>query len=304
MTASVSFRNPQTFNRYSCVLNSPYKYVDPLGLISSSTGACGQWCQGNDGGAVGWTQNYDSGQRSGREGSILDEYNRWQEYYADRPWLKILPWSSNTSLNDSQRVTLGRNTNNIIPCAAPSFSDNFGISDGDLSIFNRSGSEIQATVLTVFGEMSSVYGSGSYDEAFGIASTILNRSELVKSKQGIYKQFMANSENLVDIVSAGRQAGNNKSGQFHGYGQGYSDYFTWSQTPGSYDFDTGRRNCFRLFTAITAVRSALAAEPAGRTQALFFVAAYQGSSNSARTIKPTQFRIYRTDFSMNPISTR
>jgi len=46
LTASASIRNPQTFNRYSYVLNSPYKYVDPLGLISSSTGACGQWCQG------------------------------------------------------------------------------------------------------------------------------------------------------------------------------------------------------------------------------------------------------------------
>lgn len=48
MTASATIRNPQTFNRYSYVLNSPYKFVDPLGLISSSTGACGQYCLGND----------------------------------------------------------------------------------------------------------------------------------------------------------------------------------------------------------------------------------------------------------------
>ncbi|MCW5956478.1 MAG: RHS repeat-associated core domain-containing protein [Pyrinomonadaceae bacterium] len=67
LTASASIRNPQTFNRYAYVLNSPYKYVDPLGLISSSTGACGQWCQGNDGGAVGWTQSSDSGWRNGWE---------------------------------------------------------------------------------------------------------------------------------------------------------------------------------------------------------------------------------------------
>ena len=32
LTASASIRNPQTFNRYSYVLNSPYKYVDPMGL--------------------------------------------------------------------------------------------------------------------------------------------------------------------------------------------------------------------------------------------------------------------------------
>ncbi|MCV5979119.1 hypothetical protein OFO29_42910, partial [Escherichia coli] len=47
LTASVSIRNPQTFNRYAYVLNSPYKFTDPLGLISQSTGACGQWCQNN-----------------------------------------------------------------------------------------------------------------------------------------------------------------------------------------------------------------------------------------------------------------
>ncbi len=44
LTASANTKNPQTFNRYSYVLNSPYKYTDPLGLISSSTGACGSWC--------------------------------------------------------------------------------------------------------------------------------------------------------------------------------------------------------------------------------------------------------------------
>ncbi len=36
LTASASIRNPQTFNRYSYVLNSPYKYTDPLGLRPES----------------------------------------------------------------------------------------------------------------------------------------------------------------------------------------------------------------------------------------------------------------------------
>lgn len=36
LTASASIKNPQTFNRYSYVLNSPYKYTDPLGLLPSS----------------------------------------------------------------------------------------------------------------------------------------------------------------------------------------------------------------------------------------------------------------------------
>ena len=32
LTASASIRNPQTLNRYIYVLNSPYKYTDPVGL--------------------------------------------------------------------------------------------------------------------------------------------------------------------------------------------------------------------------------------------------------------------------------
>ncbi len=51
LTASANVKNPQTFNRYSYVLNSPYKFTDPLGLISSSTGACGTGCR-NSGGFV------------------------------------------------------------------------------------------------------------------------------------------------------------------------------------------------------------------------------------------------------------
>jgi RHS repeat-associated protein len=36
LTASASIKNPQTFNRYSYVLNSPYKFSDPLGLKPST----------------------------------------------------------------------------------------------------------------------------------------------------------------------------------------------------------------------------------------------------------------------------
>ena len=40
LTASALIRNPQTFNRYSYVLNSPYKFTDPLGTASSKFGKC------------------------------------------------------------------------------------------------------------------------------------------------------------------------------------------------------------------------------------------------------------------------
>ncbi|MER3632860.1 MAG: hypothetical protein C4325_12520, partial [Blastocatellia bacterium] len=46
-TASASIRNPQTFNRYSYVLNSPYKFTDPLGLLPSKKGVADggrAWC--------------------------------------------------------------------------------------------------------------------------------------------------------------------------------------------------------------------------------------------------------------------
>ena len=36
LTASATIRNPQTFNRYSYVLNSPYKFTDPLGLLAEN----------------------------------------------------------------------------------------------------------------------------------------------------------------------------------------------------------------------------------------------------------------------------
>ena len=44
LTASASIRDPQTFNRYSYVLNSPYKFTDALGLLPvgmSTAGFCG-----------------------------------------------------------------------------------------------------------------------------------------------------------------------------------------------------------------------------------------------------------------------
>ena len=51
LTASANVKDPQTFNRYSYVLNSPYKFVDPLGLISVNAGsACGSWCKNSSGG--------------------------------------------------------------------------------------------------------------------------------------------------------------------------------------------------------------------------------------------------------------
>lgn len=69
LTASASIKNPQTFNRYSYVLNSPYKYVDPLGLIHTSTGAHG-----------GTLTDYGPKGRSGTAADCMDcrsGYSMW-----------------------------------------------------------------------------------------------------------------------------------------------------------------------------------------------------------------------------------
>lgn len=63
LTASANVKDPQTFNRYTYAMNSPYKFTDPLGLLSSSTGACGQWCgNGSYGGGLGIGLYSDNGQ--------------------------------------------------------------------------------------------------------------------------------------------------------------------------------------------------------------------------------------------------
>lgn len=54
LTASANTKDPQTLNRYSYALNTPYKFTDPLGLISENTGAdgktkdCTKGCKVND----------------------------------------------------------------------------------------------------------------------------------------------------------------------------------------------------------------------------------------------------------------
>ena len=67
LTASATIKNPQTFNRYSYVLNSPYKFTDPLGLLSVTTSACGQWCSNSyqgEGRYIGSNGNFSTEQHA------------------------------------------------------------------------------------------------------------------------------------------------------------------------------------------------------------------------------------------------
>jgi RHS repeat-associated protein len=60
LTASANVKDPQTFNRYSYVMNSPYKFTDPLGLIAGGfCGAENSSC-GDGGGEELSTQSIDA----------------------------------------------------------------------------------------------------------------------------------------------------------------------------------------------------------------------------------------------------
>ncbi|MCW5959202.1 MAG: RHS repeat-associated core domain-containing protein, partial [Pyrinomonadaceae bacterium] len=59
LTASANVKDPQTFNRYSYALNSPYKFTDPLGLISEDTGANGSNCRQCIGGGFNGGTDFD-----------------------------------------------------------------------------------------------------------------------------------------------------------------------------------------------------------------------------------------------------
>lgn len=52
LTASANMKDPQTFNRYSYALNSPYKFIDPLGLspcgVGTSQTGVGRVCNQSD----------------------------------------------------------------------------------------------------------------------------------------------------------------------------------------------------------------------------------------------------------------
>ena len=103
LTASASIKNPQTFNRYSYVLNSPYKFTDPLGLLSVTTSACGQWCSNSyqgEGRYVGSNGNFPTEQHA--EGPALPPPAQQQN--VDRAGDYSIEISQNTA-TQSERET-------------------------------------------------------------------------------------------------------------------------------------------------------------------------------------------------------
>ncbi|MEZ5425024.1 MAG: RHS repeat-associated core domain-containing protein [Pyrinomonadaceae bacterium] len=78
LTASATIRNPQTFNRYSYVLNSPYKFTDPLGLLPSGIGRAGySYCGASYSSCEG--DDYDSPVQTGTTAPAVHESQHTNE---------------------------------------------------------------------------------------------------------------------------------------------------------------------------------------------------------------------------------
>jgi RHS repeat-associated protein len=138
LTASATIKNPQTFNRYSYGLNSPYKFTDPLGLASVSQGSpCGQFCSN-----TGYKDLSGSGIRGVDTTfeSLLDIY--WQREY--RTYTVIQSETDGRQATVTVNSTVDRKINrrtgravDILPPVVSVSATNTGsanFSDADLSI--------------------------------------------------------------------------------------------------------------------------------------------------------------------------
>jgi RHS repeat-associated protein len=126
LTASATIRNPQTFNRYAYALNSPYKFTGPLGLIPSSTGACGGWCQNNLG-MSGEPMSVDGSAFRGQDASFYSMFEA----------LVLAPFISSVE----EALAFASNVGNKAQVA---------ILQGFLNIFNFGNSQSRQIAMTLY----------------------------------------------------------------------------------------------------------------------------------------------------------
>ena len=303
LTASASIRNPQTFNRYSYVLNSPYKYTDPLGLLPVSV-----W------GGTGCGAEYSSCDENGRGIGIDEHADRiYQEEIArlkanqafargdtDEGWRIIresegalMALDQNGNAVQDPNVpsgTAGSSENSASSQASQDDDTCSGVDGFSSAIGGFSAQELNDAAVTVFGEISAVLPANLdnlWAEAWVVASVIFNRSDAVRNGTQGNNPFGATAS-LTDVVKA--------SAQFAGYAKGLADVRRGMSRAN--EMFEGQRNCIRLYYAIEAVRRLASGER--RAPFLFFVSNFRGT----RTLQPGQFRYGGNDFSRNPISRR
>jgi RHS repeat-associated protein len=91
LLASGKSANPQTFNRYAYTMNNPVNLIDPSGMISESTGACGERCPNSgpmvDGSAFqGQDSSFDWNKQQAKQPSVplsISDYSKILENLPD-----------------------------------------------------------------------------------------------------------------------------------------------------------------------------------------------------------------------------
>jgi RHS repeat-associated protein len=164
LTASATIRNPQTFNRYSYVTNSPYKFTDPLGLF----GICPGGGQGGQGGMTNYSAEESPKPTPARTTSSPPAANTTpaqpQPNAPEAP-----PPDPSRPPEPTPQARQSRPTSTpLIPCQAQDFS----FADG---VGNYSANDLSELSQNIVGEAGNTFVPG---EVEAIGGTIVNRQNI------------------------------------------------------------------------------------------------------------------------------
>lgn len=171
LAASATPANPQTFNRYSYAMNSPLKYTDPSGMISTSmTSACGGACQNNDGG---------SGTGAGTSGGT--------EYVQQIPYQGFV--EATIELISFVAPLAQKTPEQQRSCNVDYFDDHLQYygPEGEGQLF--SGGDLNTAARAVYGEAAGTDQGGTFQERQAMASVLYNRIGAKGFRGGIAETF-------------------------------------------------------------------------------------------------------------------
>ena len=144
-------------------LNSPYKFTDPLGLLSESTGACGNRCPGSDGGSGGSFDSAVSGGFVGENETVtidLDivydssQFSRPEAIQAMQDSVQHLQ-STFSAINVTFNITYTAGTADTVSrqnseCAGCAYSIRSGAVDGAINVFLHNNSRNLLQTVSYF----------------------------------------------------------------------------------------------------------------------------------------------------------
>ncbi len=242
LTASASIRDPQTFNRYSYVLNSPYKFTDPLGLLPVGSGACAQWCTD--------AEFVDGSAFSGTDNSIKNIFEnmaasrrqtQYRTYYINRDGtIKV---ATTRSVNGNEYYVQNEGDPNQYTLVATLTQNNHGLVlfPGNSTNFDRYGEPDPG------GENNGVeHGAGDHYVKPEVAAALFGMTSVLKDKHNIKISFGdMSAENGTDPYTPG---GTDHSGHGHNKNSGLDIDFRYINKDGvsfqgemtSSQFDQGK----------------------------------------------------------------